>query len=40
MSAEIAPLAALFIGNALADIFVGAQRQWPAQHLSFFITAS
>ncbi len=24
MAAEIAPLAALFIGNALADIFVGA----------------
>lgn len=25
MAAEIAPLAALFIGNAMADIFVGAQ---------------
>ena len=25
MAAEIAPLAALFIGNAVADIFVGAQ---------------
>lgn len=25
MAAEIAPLAALFIGNAIADIFVGAQ---------------
>ena len=39
MAAEIAPLAALFIGNALADIFVGAQAA-AAVRISFSISAS